>query len=284
MRKHLSVLGLAARGAVGRVLLITVLTAALAGALLYLVPAQTPSQSTVYPDGEVVETYTPSDYCYLPSRTGATVVCAVGLAGVMAVLSLNGCGYGTKTDLTMRRLRIGEGAANLWWMALNAVCLLFYWAVMAAVCVAVVKLRVDNVQMPYGSYTPGPQTLLLSVYAGSFLHHLLPLRDAAVWLENLLLTALCAVSPFVAGAAMSSLQRPGADTPATSYDGAQAEYILRDYEGYVSVFASGADRKPLQVTGIEVAGLRRADQELLRGGITVGSQEQLLLLLEDLGS
>lgn len=81
MRKHLSVLGLAARGAVGRILLITVLTAALAGALLYLVPAQTPSQSTVYPDGEVVETYTPSDYCYLPSRTGATVVCAVGLAG-----------------------------------------------------------------------------------------------------------------------------------------------------------------------------------------------------------
>lgn len=70
----------------------------------------------------------------------------------------------------------------------------------------------------------------------------------------------------------------------TSYDGAQAEYILRDYEGYVSVFASDADRKPLQVTGIEVAGLRRADQELLRGGITVGSQEQLLLLLEDLGS
>ena len=96
-------------------------------------------------------------------------------------------------------------------------------------------------------------------------------------------TALCAVSPFVAGAAMSS-QQPGADAPATSYDGAQAEYILRDYEGYVSVFASDADRKPLQVTGIEVAGLRRADQELLRGGITVGSQEQLLLLLEDLGS
>ena len=57
-------------------------------------------------------------------------------------------------------------------------------------------------------------------------------------------TALCAVSPFVAGAAMSSLQRPGAAAPATSYDGAQAEYILRDYEGYVSVFASDADRKP----------------------------------------
>ena len=80
-----------------------------------------------------------------------------------------------------------------------------------------------------------------------------------------------------------AVRRGGGDVlPAAA--GAQAEYILRDYEGYVSVFASGADRKPLQVTGIEVAGLRRADQELLRGGITVGSQEQLLLLLEDLGS
>lgn len=152
-----------------RVLLITVLAAALAGALLYLVPAQTPSQSTVYPDGEVVETYTPSDYCYLPSRTGATAVCAVGLAGVMTVLSLNGCGYGTKTDLTMRRLRIGEGAANLWWMALNAVCLLFYWAVMAAVTVLVLQLRIRNIVPDNALYTPGRQTLLLAVYASSFL-------------------------------------------------------------------------------------------------------------------
>ena len=82
-------------------------------------------------------------------------------------------------------------------------------------------------------------------------------------------TALCAVSPFAAGAAISSLQQP--DAPVTSYDGAQAEFVLRDYEGYVSVFAPGGDRKPLQVTGIETAGLRRTDRELLRGGITVGN-------------
>ena len=194
MRKHLSVLGLAARGAVGRILLITVLTAALAGALLYLVPAQTPSQSTIYPNGEVVETYAPSDYRYLPSHTGATVVCAVGLAGVMAVLSLNGCGYGTKTDLTMRRLRIGEGAANLWWMALNAVCLLFYWAVMAAVTVLVLQLRIRNIVPDNALYTPGRQTLLLAVYASSFLHHLMPVRDTLVWAEDGLLLALCAAA------------------------------------------------------------------------------------------
>ena len=36
----------------------------------------------------------------------------------------------------------------------------------------------------------------------------------------------------------------------------------------------------MAVRGVE----SRTDRELLRGGITVGSQEQLLLLLEDLGS
>ena len=206
MRKHLSVLGLAARGAVGRILLITVLTAALAGALLYLVPAQTPRQSTVYPDGEVVETYTPSDYCYLPSRTGATVVCAVGLAGVMAVLSLNGCGYGAKTGCTVQRLRVGEGSLCLWWTLHYAVCVLFYWAVMAAVFTAVVKLRIDAwTPPPYYGYTIGGQTLLLTMYGGKFLHHLLPLRDATVWVENLLLTALCAA----AAAQFSHAQRRG---------------------------------------------------------------------------
>ena len=53
MRKHLSVLGLAARGAVGRILLITVLTAALAGALLYLVPAQSDSFTSMEVDSVV---------------------------------------------------------------------------------------------------------------------------------------------------------------------------------------------------------------------------------------
>ena len=42
MRKHLSVLALAARGTVWRVLTVTLLSAVLSGALLWLVPAQEP--------------------------------------------------------------------------------------------------------------------------------------------------------------------------------------------------------------------------------------------------
>ena len=205
MRKHLSVLALAARGTVWRVLAVTLLAAMAAGALLWLVPAQEHVGSVMGADGTETALYQPCAFSALPAKTGATAVCAVGFAAVLAVLSLNGCGYGAKTGLTVRRLRIGEDSLCLWWSLYNAVCVLFYWAVMAAVCVAVVKLRIDTVQMPYGSYTPGPQTLLLTVYSGSFLHHLLPLRDAAVWLENLLLTVLCAVS----AARFSHAQRRG---------------------------------------------------------------------------
>ena len=70
--------------------------------------------------------------------------------------------------------------------------------------------------------------------------------------------------------------------PQQSYDGAQAEFVVRDYKGYVSVFAPGADPEPLQITAIPTESLRQSDRELLQGGLTVGSREQLLMLLEDL--
>lgn len=68
-----------------------------------------------------------------------------------------------------------------------------------------------------------------------------------------------------------------------SYDGAQAEFVLKSWKGYVSVFAPESPAEPLQVTAIQTGQLRRADQKLLEGGLTVGSREQLLRLLEDLG-
>ncbi len=73
-----------------------------------------------------------------------------------------------------------------------------------------------------------------------------------------------------------------ANTEVHSYDGARAEFVLRDYEGYVSVFSPGADPEPLQITAIQTESLRKRDRELLEGGLTVGSREQLLMLLEDL--
>ena len=63
-----------------------------------------------------------------------------------------------------------------------------------------------------------------------------------------------------------------------------AEYYLRDSGGHVAVFSSRRDKTPLTVTPIETACLRTADRAMLRGGIPVESEDELLKLLEDLGS
>ena len=207
MRKHLSVLALAARGTVCRVLLITVLAAVAAGALLWLVPAQEHVGSIMESDGTETAMYQPCAFSALPAKTGAAAVCAAGFAAVLAVLSLNGCGYGAHTGLTVGRLRISEGAFCTWWAVYSGVCLLFYWAVMAAVFPAVLQARMAVWSPPQGyeMYAVGRQTMLLTVYSGSFLHHLLPVRDAMVWVENGLMTVLCAM----AAARFSHAQRRG---------------------------------------------------------------------------
>ena len=63
-----------------------------------------------------------------------------------------------------------------------------------------------------------------------------------------------------------------------------AEYYLRDSSGHVAVFSSRRDKTPLAVTPIETACLRTADRAMLRGGIPVESEDELLMLLEDIGS
>ena len=78
-------------------------------------------------------------------------------------------------------------------------------AVMAAVTVLVLQLRIRNIVPDNALYTPGRQTLLLAVYASSFLHHLMPVRDTLVWAEDGLLLALCAA----AAARFSQAQRQG---------------------------------------------------------------------------
>ena len=73
MRKHLSVLALAARGTVWRVLAVTLLAAVLSGALLWLIPAQESDAVIVAPDGTETPQYELVDFCKLPGKTGAAI-------------------------------------------------------------------------------------------------------------------------------------------------------------------------------------------------------------------
>lgn len=63
-----------------------------------------------------------------------------------------------------------------------------------------------------------------------------------------------------------------------------AEYYLRESEGFVAVFSGSRERTPISVTHIETSGLRETDRVLLRRGIPVSGTAELLMLLEDLGS
>ncbi len=64
----------------------------------------------------------------------------------------------------------------------------------------------------------------------------------------------------------------------------EASYVLRDYGGVVAVFLPEEEKRPLAVTDIAVEELRAADRTLLDQGIRAADRDELVSLLEDLGS
>lgn len=183
MNRYVSTVGLYARSNLYKILLITLVTALLAGFLVYRYPA--PQEITKYYEdfngNSVPYTYfTP----YLDDVIGlsrAPVVCAVGFTAIVAVMCLTGCGYGVKTDYTVRRLRVREKTACLLWAGYHAALLLFFWAVLALTLYGMMRLRC-SVEIPewYGAEA-GPQTMMMLCYTDRFLHHLMPLQDPTMW-------------------------------------------------------------------------------------------------------
>jgi hypothetical protein len=95
------------------------------------------------------------------------------------------------------------------------------------------------------------------------------------------LAALALVSAVSAGAVSAAAKGIG---QSAGFAGENTAYLLREYEGHVAIYYEGFDRTPAVVTEIEIAQLPLADQELLTEGLNVADREELLLLLEDLGS
>ena len=63
-----------------------------------------------------------------------------------------------------------------------------------------------------------------------------------------------------------------------------AGYVLGAADGSVAVYAGGDLKTPLRVTEIEMASLREADRALIAAGLSVGTREEVLQMLEDLGT
>ena len=68
--------------------------------------------------------------------------------------------------------------------------------------------------------------------------------------------------------------------------GRPGAYLVAEYGGSVAVFDGGdrALKNPLQVTEIGLDSLRAADRALIETGVPVPTREELMALLEDLGS
>ena len=105
-----------------------------------------------------------------------------------------------------------------------------------------------------------------------------------------LLLVLMGTAAFAGAEALQRL-RPAtdADFPEELYarfarNADSAAFFLRQEGGYVAVYAGRQSREPLRVTGIELDGLRKADRAMIREGLPVRSFQELLQLLEDLGS
>lgn len=188
MNKYLSVIALAARHTIYKVMAVTAVAAAAVGALMVRLPIMEKNEAHLVID----PLYVPRDLDVVPSQSLATLACLAGFLAIMLLLSLNGCGFGTKSDYTVCRLRVDEGKASLLWAACYTVCILLYWAAMAAVCYWAVCRRVAMLAAdPRWGYLAGPQSRMLTFYSSPFLHHLLPLADIAVWVEDVLFAALC---------------------------------------------------------------------------------------------
>lgn len=105
-----------------------------------------------------------------------------------------------------------------------------------------------------------------------------------------LLLCLMAAAALAVGGAWRSLHRGGAPVLPEEIEARfagreeSAAYFLRDAEGRVAVYEGRRSREPMAVTGIETANLRTTDRTLLRQGIPVTDGDELLRLLEDLGS
>ena len=110
MNRYLSTVGLYARWNLYKILTIILITALAAGFLVYRYPIGTVVLDENHVSAETGETtQLVASYPKLEgavSGSGAPAVCAAGFAAIVAVMSLTGCGYGVKTEYTIRRLRV----------------------------------------------------------------------------------------------------------------------------------------------------------------------------------
>jgi hypothetical protein len=171
MKQHLSVLLLAARSTIYKVIGILVLMAAAESASFYFV-LEMAKNGAGYGLEDVV------------AQSRMAPVCAVFFLLLCAVLSLNGVEFsGGRFRYTMRRLSVGEETAAAWWAVYYMACFFVFWAFQLLTAFLLCRLYAAQIDPAYVS----GQTIFLAFCRNGFLHSLLPLEETSRYIRNLIL-------------------------------------------------------------------------------------------------
>ena len=180
MNRHLSVLALAARQTIGKVMALLAVMAAAETALFAWAMSRGLTRAIM--DDKTC----PAPVEDLFDFGRISWVYWIALAMIFALLLLNGMELrGGKKGYTLRRLRISEEAAVLWAGGYNALCFLALWAVQAALALGFCLWYAGTLDPAYAS----GQSAFLAFYRSGFLHGLLPLADVSRWVRALACTA-----------------------------------------------------------------------------------------------
>lgn len=170
MRQHLSVLMLAARSTIHKILGLFVFTAAAQGALFYFALQKALA-------GEAIGL----EQLFGESRIA--IVCAISFLLLCALLSFTGCELGgSKLRYTLQRLSISEKSVVLWWAVYNAICFFLFWVLQLVIVLLLSRLYVARMDAAYVS----GQTIWLAFYRNNWLHSLLPLAETSRYVRNVI--------------------------------------------------------------------------------------------------
>ena len=168
MRQYFSVLMIAARSTIYKILALLLLMTAVETALFWRLLRRAPT-------GELYSLQELFRVSGIPFVSGAAflLLCAI-LCMVGYEVS------GSRTRYTIQRLSVSEERATLLMGAYNMVCLFVFWAVQLLAVLLLCRLYMGHMDPMYYN----DQSIFIAFYNNSFLHSLLPLDETSRYIRN----------------------------------------------------------------------------------------------------
>ena len=184
MKERLSIVMLAARSTVYKVILLMVVTAAVQAGLYY---------------GWMLKYIVPEATWLVSLEVGMkesfiVPVAAVAFVILCVILCVTALGPGSKSVYTLRRLAISEKEILCWMAVYNTLVFLLFWMSQILVVMGLCRLYEwlapilgEKNGVPVSELLVGPQTVYIAFYRDKYMHSLLPMAEISRWIRNLVL-------------------------------------------------------------------------------------------------